>query len=734
MAYMAVRSLLNRFARLLPLASVAGLLLAALFLVASVEQESNRLGSMSLVVLLLTGVALLVLLIAIGQRMIRLIRDFRSGAPGARLRARLVAVFIGLALPPVVVVYLFAMEFLGNTIEGWFDTGAEPALADSIEMGQMFLDLRTRQARDQLARIAERMPRQEDEDELLDYLFARVSSSGPTELTLLTPAGRVENLIHIDPQRMVSDLPSAFALNQAARGDEYSAAEAGERELRIRVLVPVQRLPGRAPEHILQGIFPLPENFSELATSIERAYFRYENVAFLRERLQQSFILILSLVLGITALLAILLAFNAARRLVRPIRDLAQATELMRAGEFPETLDVASRDELGFLVESFNSMALQLGRTQRQLESQRHYLETLLGRLSAGVIAFDSTGRLSAANQSASNILGVELDRLQGKDIRQLRDRLPELGELFDVIEQRMEAADDLWRQEVKLERADQALALVCRGSTLPDSDHPERTGHVVVFDDVTMLDQAQRQAAWAELARRLAHEVKNPLTPIRLAAERLQLRLGDDADPTRARLVERATGTIINQVDSLRRLVDAFGDYSRAGNSRREPLAIEPLINAVVDLWSAGDTGVRFELDFDHGDAQPLGDPGQVQQVLNNLVQNAREAHPDHTPLLRIRSRIRSGPEDHDWLELSIGDDGPGFDAEILPRAFDPYASTKPRGTGLGLAIVQRIVDQMGGRIEAGNAAGGGASIRLWLPIGRRSGPGTRDSGLEGA
>lgn len=715
---MAARSLLSRFARLLPLASVAGLLLAALFLVASVEQESSRLGSMTLAVLLLTGVALLVLLVAIGQRMIRLVRDLRAEAPGARLRARLVAVFIGLALPPVVVVYLFSLEFLGNTVEGWFDTGAEPALADSIDLGQMFLDLRTRQARDQLARIAAGMPRLGDEDELLDYLFARVSSSGPTELTLLTPSGRVENLVHIDPQRMVSDLPSAFALNQAARGDEYSAAEAGERGLRIRVLVPVQAVPGRTPEHILQGIFPLPQNFSELATSIEQAYFRYENVAFLRERLQQSFILILSLVLGITVLLAMLLAFNAARRLVRPIRDLAQATELMREGEFPEMLDVASRDELGFLVESFNSMALQLGRTQRQLESQRHYLETLLGRLSAGVIAFDSRGRLSAANQSASDILGVELDQFQGREIGHLRDRLPALGELFDLVAQRMRAADDPWRQEVKLERADQALALVCRGSTLPDSNDPQRTGHVVVFDDVTMLDQAQRQAAWAELARRLAHEVKNPLTPIRLAAERLRLRLGDDPDPTRARLVERATGTIINQVDSLRRLVDAFGDYSRPGNNRREPLDIEPLIDAVVDLWSAGDTGVRFELDLEHGNARPVGDPGQIQQVLNNLVQNAREAHPEHKPLLSIRSRIRSGSEDHDWLELSIADDGPGFDAEILPQAFDPYASTKPRGTGLGLAIVQRIVVQMGGRIEALNDPDGGARIRLLLPL----------------
>jgi len=718
---MAHRRLLSRFFRILPLAAVAGLLLVALFLVASVEQESSRLGSMNLAILMLAGVALLVLLAAIGQRLVRLIRDIRRGAPGARLRARLVGVFIALALPPVVVVYLFSVEFLNNTIDGWFNTGAEPALADSIEMGQLFLDLRTRQAHDQLARIAAGLPLGAEEDELLDYLFARVSSTGPVELTMLTSNGRVETLVHIDPQRMVSDPPSAFALNQAIRGDEYSAAEAGGEGLRIRVLVPVQSTPGATANNVLQGIFPLPGNFSELATGIEEAYFRYENISFLRQRLQQSFVLILSLVLGVTALLAILLAFNAARRLVRPIRDLAQATELMRAGQFPDTLDVTSRDELGFLVDSFNSMASQLNRTQQQLESQRHYLETLLGRLSAGVIAFDSRLRLTAANSSASDILGVQLGELQGLEIVELQARMPELGELFDAIARRIDESTDLWRQEIKLERADRALALVCRGSTLPDSGEPGLTGHVVVFDDVTMLDQAQRQAAWAELARRLAHEVKNPLTPIRLAAERLQMQLGDesdsDCDPDRARLVQRATSTIINQVDSLKRLVDAFGDYARPGSSLREALDLEPLVSGIVDLWSAGDTGVRFEIELEHAGARPIGDAGQFQQVLNNLVQNAREAHPNGTPLMRINSGIHAD-EDGDWLTLEVADDGPGFDPEILPRVFEPYASTKPRGTGLGLAIVQRIIDQMGGRIEVENAPEGGALIRLRLPL----------------
>jgi len=707
---MAVRAILSRVWRFLPLASVTGLLLAALYLVASVERESDRLGNISLLILLLTAVALLVLLAAIGARLARLLGDLRRGAPGARLRARLVAVFIALALPPVVIVYLFSVEFLDNAVEGWFDTGAEPALADAIELGQLFLDLRTRRARDEIERIAQALPPAEDEDARIDYLFRHVSTAGPVELSVLTAGGRVETLVHIDPQRMVADLPSAFALAQVTDGQPYSTAEAGGETLRIRVLTPL------AENTILQGIFPLPREFSPLAERIERAYFRYENIAFLRQRLQQSFVLILSLVLGITALLAMLLAFNAARRLVRPIRDLAEATDLMRAGHFPDTLDVQSRDELGFLVESFNSMARELNRTQQKLESQRKYLETVLGRLSAGVIAFDGHHRLAAANRSAEQILGAGLSRLQGLDLDALRDREPRLGAFFDLLARRLDEPGTLWREEIKLEDRQQTLALVCRGSTLPDPEQPGRPGHVVVFDDVTMLDQAQRQAAWAELARRLAHEIKNPLTPIRLAAERLQLRLSSRLDADDARLLDRASSTIIHQVDALRGMVDAFGDYARPGPVRREPLDLADVIDAVVALWSAGDSGVTFRVRLDHADARPLGDAGQMQQVLNNLVQNAREAHPDGHPRLDISTSVTHA-DDTGQLVLDIVDDGPGFDPDILPRVFEPYASTKPRGTGLGLAIVQRIVDQMGGQIQAGNADGGG-HVRITLPL----------------
>ncbi|MBY6203881.1 ATP-binding protein [Halomonas denitrificans] len=730
---MALRTVLKRVGRILPLAAFAGLLLTALFLVANVEQESGQLGRMSLWIFLVTGIALLVLLAAIATRLARLVRDVRRGRPGARLRARLVTIFTALALPPVVIVWLFSTEFLTETIAGWLDAGTEAALADSIELGQLFLDLRTRESRNRLARIADGLPaggRGLDEERQLDYLFGQLSSAGPAELTLFDASGQVQALVHLDPARMVADLPSSFALSQAARGQPYAAAEPTAEGMQIRVLMPVDTVPGEA--RTLQGIFPLPDDFAVLADSIEQAYFRQENVAYLRQRLQQSFVLILFLVLAMTALLAMLLAFNAAGRLVRPIRELADATELMRQGRFPETLDVPSRDELGFLVESFNDMATGLEAAQRELSNERRYLQTVLARLSAGVLAFDGARRLEAMNDSAGAILGLDPASARGLTPAELAERHPALAALFEGIDRRIERAGGDWREEIKLERPDTALALVCRGSTLPgddagpgersegpdpDRDAPRPAGHVVVFDDVTQLDQAQRQAAWAELAQRLAHEVKNPLTPIRLAAERLSLKLEPVLEGDRRQLLERATRTIVHQVDALRELVDAFGDYTRPGTPRREPLDVEALVRDVVELWTTGDSGVTVTIDLQGSEARPLGDPGQFRQILNNLVQNAREAHPDGAPHLVIRSRAlrRDG---RDWLGLELRDDGPGFDPAMLARVFEPYATTKPRGTGLGLAIVHRIVDAMGGRIRAANAESGGALLTLELPV----------------
>ena len=708
---MKVRQRLRRLLRLLPMVAVLLVLLSSLYLVSSVEQDATQLGRASLWVFVITGLALVVLLGVIVGRVVRLVQRQRAREPGARLTARLVAVFTALALPPVVILYLFAFQFLNETIEGWLDVETETALADSIELGQMFMSLRTREASSRLSRLTANL-NLEDDDRLFRQLLREVSAAGPTELALLDASGQARVSVNIDPGQLVVDRPSSFALTQALENLEYAAAEPDGDGIQIRVLRTVGPPTLGAQPMILQAIYPMPPEFSELAGNIEQAYYRYRNVAFLRDRLQQSLVLILTLVLMLTALLAMLVAFNAARRLTQPIRELAGATEQIAAGHFPEQLSVTSQDELGFLVKSFNTMTRELAASRKALEDQRRYLEIVLGRLSAGVLAIDGEGRLGAFNDSAGRILDLDPERDRGRTLIELTETRPDLAPLIDSISARRAGAGGDWRQEIQLGEPGQPLVLVCRGSDLP----AETGGQVVVFDDVTVLDQAQREAAWAEVARRLAHEVKNPLTPIQLAAERLQYKLEATLDADQRELLTKTTTTIRAQVETLKRLVDAFGDYARPVNIKLEPVDLAALIGEVEDLYSGGELAVTFELEIDPATGQVAGDAGRLRQVLLNLVRNAQEAHPDGRP----RLHVRLGPEqreEHPGVSLVINDDGAGFPEEVLERIFEPYVTTKARGTGLGLPIVRRIIEDHGGQISVGNSDSGGGEVRIWLP-----------------
>ncbi len=704
----------RRVLRALPLVAVLAVLLSSLYLVTSVEQEATQLGRAAFWVFVTTVLALVILVLVIGGRLLKLIQRVRRSEPGARLTARLVAIFVALALPPVVVLYLFSLEFLSETVSGWLDVEVEQALADSIELGQMFMDVRTREAQQQIGRLGDEL-RLEDDDRLYEQLLAAVSSAGPTELAILESSGLPLLMVSIDPTRLVADQPSGFALAQALTNEQFAAAEPGAQGLQVRVLQALDVAVLGAQPQLLQAIFPLPDDFSVLADSIEQAYFRYQNVSFLRGRLQQSLVLILSLVLLLTILLAMLLAFNAARRLTRPVRDLALATEELTAGRFPGKLPVASRDELGFLVDSFNTMTSELSASRRALEAQRRYLEVVLGRLSAGVLAVDGEGRLSAFNESAVRILRLDQNSDQLATLDDLAARRADLKPLLKLVSARGASSATDWRKEIQLGDPDKPLVLVCRGSDLP----AEAGGQVVVFDDVTVLDQAQREAAWAEVARRLAHEVKNPLTPIQLAAERLQYKLEGELPADQQQLLTKATTTIRAQVETLKRLVDAFGDYARPSALKREWLNPLDLVSEIVDFHASGEVAVGFEVSADASVDPVLADVGRLRQVLMNLVRNAQEAQPDGCPQLEI-SVADADHEGRGGVQIVLLDDGPGFNDEVLQRAFEPYVTTKIRGTGLGLAIVRRIVEEHGGHIDISNrveGGGTGARVSIWLP-----------------
>jgi len=709
--------------RVFPILAALVVLLVSLVLVSDVQRDGADGNRSYLWVLVLTVLALAVLGLSILSRVGSLVRKVRREEPGARLAARWVRNFLVFSLPPALIVYFFSAYFLTRTIDNWFDVEVEQALQDSLSLGQAFLDRRTLEARNQALELGDGAPLEGDRADLRDYLLDNVSASGPVDLTLLSGSGAVLATASYDPLAGTPGRPGDYALLQALERGEYAAAEPDpDGGLQVRVL---QRLPSPAPgeTRLLQAIWPLPADITALTDSIEAEYFRYRNVAFLQASLKQSFLLILTLVLLLTVLLAILAALSAARRMVTPLSDLAQASRRVAAGDLAQAVATSGSDEIGFLSASFNDMTRALVAASEEaeegrarLEAQGAYLETVLGSLSAGVLTLDPSGILVRVNPAAESILGLPPDLARGQSLDELAGSFPQLQPLAGAIERRVRRGRRDWQEELRLDLDGRTLALLARGSALPASEYLAG-GHVVVFDDVTVLDQAQRDAAWAEVARRLAHEVKNPLTPIRLSAERLRMKLMDKLSARDADMLDRSANTIVAQVEALRRLVDAFGDYAREPDMERRAVALDELVRQVAWLYQQGDPDLLMELDLCPGPEGLEADAGQIRQLLHNLVRNAKEAADGQDAHVRIETRLRNEGDRH-WVELDVRDAGPGFPEDVLAQPFEPYVTHKTGGSGLGLAICRKIVLDHDGAIEISNPADGGALARVRLPL----------------
>ncbi len=712
--------------RVLPVVVALVVLLVSLVLVSNEPLEAGG-GSQPYVwVLVLTIFALLVVLAAIFYRVVSLTKKIREHAPGALLSARWVRYFLALSLPPALIVYFFSAYFLTRTVDSWFDVGVEEALADSLALGQQFLDNRKLEVRNQVRRLGRQLENPaNDADEVRRALLANVSAAGPLELSVMEGDGRIIATANINVSANLPERPGDYALLQALDGGEYAAVEpVVDGSLRIQV---IQRLPfnlsgGRT--YLLQAIYPLPESITTLANQIEDEYHRYQNLSFLREPLKQSFILILSLVLLLTVLLAILAALNVSRKLVTPISKLALATREVAAGDLAHEIRPETRDELGFLVQSFNEMTEALTaasqeaeQSRTELQSQSEYLETVLGGLTAGVLTLDNDQKIVTANAAAEEILGMSAGFFVNQSLSACSEAAPYLTPLTELIKRQIVRGPTEWQREIRLQAHGQALVLLVRGSRL-DKKISYAGGMVIFFDDVTMLNQAQREAAWAEVARRLAHEVKNPLTPIRLAAERLRMKLMDKLDEADGNMLERSTGTIVSQVEALRTLVDAFGDYAQGPQMERNPLALDELIRDVVALYQHDDQRVNFQLKLISGPPGFSADSGQMRQLLHNLVVNSSEAvAAGKQANVNIRTRIitQAGKK---WLELEVSDRGPGYPIAVLQKPFEPYVTFKTNGSGLGLAICRKIVSEHDGRITIHNPAMGGACTTIILPL----------------
>ncbi|MGH8034869.1 MAG: sensor histidine kinase, partial [Lysobacterales bacterium] len=446
-------------------------------------------------------------------------------------------------------------------------------------------------------------------------------------------------------------------------------------------------------------------------------------------------------------LLAILAALTAARRMVAPLSRLSLATQRVAAGDFdPGVFSQANatgegdfarghkagaEDEIGFLLSSFQDMtqalkaaSLYAEQSRNELQAQGDYLETVLAKLSSGVLTVDAKENVLRANRACREFLGLPsltgADAAEVQTLDSLQAQGPWLQPFISAIRHQIRRGSPAWQQEIRIERERSRLVLLTRGSILYPDGPEERNagqGQVIVFDDVTVLNQAQREAAWSEVARRLAHEVKNPLTPIRLAAERLQMKLSGKLQGADAAMLARASATIIAQVEALRTLVDAFGDYASEPTLSRSPLQFDRLVAEVVALYQQGDAGSNFSLNLAGGPAGLLADSGRLRQLLHNLIRNAREAAGSNPAQIRLGSEVITA-ENRPWLQFFIRDEGPGFPAAVLERPFEPYVTHKAGGSGLGLAICRKIVAEHDGRITLNNLPQGGAQVTVLLPL----------------
>ncbi|MDE2109163.1 MAG: HAMP domain-containing protein, partial [Gammaproteobacteria bacterium] len=416
-------------------------------------------------------------------------------------------------------------------------------------------------------------------------------------------------------------------------------------------------------------------------------------------------------------------AFVAARKLVEPIQNLVEGTRSVARGDFSTRLPLPSRDEVGYLVSSFNEMTQRLSlaqdaarRSRAQVESERSYLDAVLTRLSSGVISLDAKLTLKTANPAAGAVLDTDLSRYLNHSLAPLAAETSLSGQFVSACRKHLDAGETEWREEMLLHGATGRRMLMVSCTTLSGSG--EAPGHVLVFDDLTALIEAQRDAAWGEVARRLAHEIKNPLTPIRLAAERLRRKYLGKLKDSDAEVLARSTHTIVQQVEAMKSMVDAFSEYARTPPLELAPLELNALIREVTEFYRVRESGMSIQLKLDDSLPAVNADSGRLRQMLHNLLKNAQEALEGHKAgYVKITTHYyhRGGEE---WAEILVEDNGPGFNAEILGHAFEPYVTSKPKGTGLGLAIVKKLAEEHGGSIRAQNGPDGGALLNIRLPV----------------
>jgi nitrogen fixation/metabolism regulation signal transduction histidine kinase len=697
--------------------------LASLVMLAGTAQDAARFDELQPWLLSINLAGVLVLVALIGRKLYELAHDWRAQVPGSRMKARAVLTFSGLALVPILIVYFFSVNAINRGIDTWFSGNVGRGLDDALALSRAALSLRMREFSGRTGKMAEELGTARD-FELPAQLDRDRRLVGAAELIVVGDHGHIVAASTDFSTEALPGAPADEVLLAARQGRSYVSLDPGPTG-GYRVLTATSLAPTAARgTRVLVASYEVPEQLGTLADGVQSAYSQYGQRMYQRPYLKSTFTLTLTIVLLISALGAVYGAFFWAARLVKPVQDLIAGTRAVGKGDLNTRLPLPSRDEMGFLVHSFNDMTKRLGRVRADaersraaVERERASLAVILARLSTGVVALEADLTLRTANAAASDILGLDLEQWLGRSFPDAAVGHVLSEQFVAACRRHLTAGQTEWREQLTLKSDSGRRELMAACTVLPGAEGGA-PGLVIVFDDISALLRAQRDAAWGEVARRLAHEIKNPLTPIQLSAERIRRRFLGQMNEKDAEVLERATHTIVQQVEAMKQMVNAFSDYARAPAMELVSFDLNQLVTEVAELYRAQGSGVTFQLFLDANLGLVEADRGRLRQILNNLLTNALEALDGQRDGSVVVETRRTAVGGHPVLDLVVSDNGPGFQREIIGQVFDPYVTSKPKGTGLGLAIVKKLVEEHGGRIEADNARGGGARVRILLPL----------------
>ena len=732
------------------------LLAGSLAIMAEATQSSGHFHRWQWWVASFNGVLALALLALIGLSLSRLIQRLRHREAGSRLSLRMTAMFASFTLIPTAMVFIFSVWLISSGIDSWFDVGVDDTLNKALELSRTSVDMQMRERRSQVERLLQEPIDVSDPEAMVVRMHDLMVQTGALEATLLDSSNKIIASQGEMPD-ILPDLPGEAQLQLLQESEEsgfYMAQEEHpEHGTIVRILMQVpalsrelpltdQELPLALSQELpltmnqelplllnqelpltlnreiplttrelsltLQILYPVSEYMLGLTDSVEKASVTYQSLLEQRTPLKYNLTFVMALAVLLGLLFAMWAALFSAQRILSPISELARGIEAVAVGEYSQRLPTGRGDELGQLVQSYNDMierlanARYVAETRRlTIEQQHTYLHTVLEHLSSGVISVDDRNEVITANPAASSILDLDIERYIRQPISVLREEHPQLEPLWNLMDHQQYSVADLRRQ---LQINNELKVLHCHGAQLPKG-----AGYVVVFEDITDLQQAQRQAAWGEVARRLAHEIKNPLTPIRLSAERMQHRIQSSLAEEDSEILERATQTIVRQVESMKSMIDEFSEYS-ADRFTPELLDLNALSTEVLDLYMEDRSKISIRTELSETPVWIQGDPDRIRQLLHNLIKNALEAQEEQAEGAIILSTEMQGTT----VMLKVQDTGPGFAPEIITRAFEPYVTTKPTGNGLGLAVVYRITEDHQGRIRVYNDPTGGGCVEI--------------------